>query len=66
MKLVQFENGEYGVRTNWFFGWRFLDLKDSQHRWRPSDGFFCDCKGSEEEALSAMKRVRAPKYRVIE
>lgn len=23
-KIVEFSNGKYGVRVNWFFGWRFV------------------------------------------
>lgn len=43
MKIVQFSNGKYGVRTYWFFGWRYLDLIEQDYSWPKNDEFFRDC-----------------------
>lgn len=61
MKLVRFEDGTYGVRTFWFFGWHFRDLTTDGFSWPRSSKFFRDCKATEEKARAAMAR-----YEVIE
>ena len=64
MKLVKFPNGSYGVRTSWFFGWKFLDLQQCQFEWRSGDKWFYTCMGSKDKAINAMPR-KSGKY-VIE
>ena len=55
MKLVKFEDGSYGVRCHWFFGWYFRDLASIRAlTWRKGDRWFRDCKGSLEDAKRVM------------
>jgi hypothetical protein len=66
MKLVKFNDGTYGVRKYWLFGWHFVDLKDPQFSWTFGSIYFCCCKGSEERAREVLKSKRAKRYEVIE
>lgn len=50
MRLVQFDDGKYGVRSYWLFGWRFVDLENPYFHWEPGDKFFKCCMGEREEA----------------
>lgn len=54
MKLVQFEDGTYGVRTFWFFGWWFRDLACPGFSWKVSSRFFYGCKGTKKKARSLL------------
>jgi hypothetical protein len=42
MKIVKFENGKYGVRMHWAFGWHFLDLVDRRYKWLQRSEHFRD------------------------
>lgn len=55
-KLVKFQDGTYGVRAYWFFGWRFKDLRSPGFTWHASSVFFSDCKGTRDEAIAAMSK----------
>jgi hypothetical protein len=48
MKIVRFEDGTYGVRTYWWFGWRFLSL--GGHTWSSKQhvGEFCKYRTLQE------------------
>lgn len=63
MKLVKFENGKYGVRLNWFFSRRFLDLNGGQV-WSIKEYIIKYCMGTEQEARAAMKNYSV-KYTII-
>lgn len=65
MRLVRFENGKYGVRTHWFFGWHFMDLKCRGFSWKIGSEFFPDCMASQEAAEAAFRLARLP-YEIIE
>lgn len=59
MKIVQFSNGKYGVRTRWFFGWWFIDAKPVSDITERLEGaaFFRDCMvDTLEEARSLAAR----------
>lgn len=62
MRLVKFEDGTYGVRKHWFFGWYFQDLSLIGFEWKQRDKFFRACMGSESEARSMYKRLKRGKY----
>ena len=70
MKLVEFENGTFGVRVRWFFGSYFCDLISPGYTWTYNDKCFKDCQGSRDEAeaclaeacLSPKKRM---KYQIV-
>lgn len=55
MKLVKFENGTFGVRKYWFFGWHFVDLEMPGFDWDTRSRCFPFCQGSELDARHAMK-----------
>ena len=50
VKLVKFEDGTYGVRVHWLFGWWFKDLAHPSYSWTKGNSYFKDCKGSYLEA----------------
>ena len=52
-KLVQFRDGRYAVRA-WFFGYKYLSLKNSGYVWRQPSNVEDYCKGTKEEALKAL------------
>ncbi len=65
MKIVKFENGKYGVRLYWFFGWRFLGVPYYKgYTWsgRGNTGSFC--QGTKEEAEEAIKMYKF-KYTIV-
>lgn len=64
MKLVQFENGKYGVRAGWFFGWEFVDLKEPRFKWKRSDEHFYDCMGSKERCEQVVAQSKL-KFRAV-
>lgn len=64
MRLVKFENGKFGVRTYWFFGWHFMDLASPGFHWKRKSDFFPCCMGSRELAESCMA-MQSPNYEVI-
>jgi hypothetical protein len=51
MKIVKFENGMYGIRSSWFLGWRFVDLRCPGCRWKSGDSDFKDCLGTIDQCL---------------
>lgn len=65
MKLIQFDNGKFGVRAHWFFGWRFYDLRNDGFFWPKSSIFFCDCMGSREKAENFIS-FKKMSYKVVE
>lgn len=52
MRVVEFSDGTFGVRSYWFFGWRYLWLSTSYNHteWVNGATFLSFCKGSEEKA----------------
>lgn len=52
-KLVQFRDGRFGART-WFFGYKYLDVKDYQYTWRQPAHVHRYCKGTHDQALNAI------------
>ena len=58
MKLVQFDDGTYGVRKG-LIRYRFRDLRSPINYWWAADNpFFKDCKGTLSEAMVVMGRVK--------
>jgi len=64
MKLVEFKDGTFGVRNNWFFGWHFIDLRSNNFDWTRSSKYFSNCKGSREIAEQTFM-MRGSKYKII-
>jgi len=67
MKLVEFEDGTFGIRKFWFFGWYFVDLFSKGYSWTQSSEHFPDCKRTREHAeniLSNLKPKKLP-YKVV-
>lgn len=59
MKLVQFENGKYGIRRGWLC-YSYLDLVSKQvFWWVKSDGCFKDCQVThQQEAIDGLKVLK--------
>ena len=70
MKLVKFEDGSYGVRCHWFFGWYFKDLVTDGYVWKKNEPWFHHCKGSIETAKRAYYKSNtnkpSTKHEVVE
>ena len=63
-RLVQFDNGKFGVRLGWFFGWKFRDLHHTNFAWGPGGTWFHHCQGTREEAETALSGA-GMKHRVV-
>ena len=65
MKIVQFANGQYGIRKYWFWGWFFVDLKNPYtFEWVRGTIYFSNCMGD----LAKVKEVYfmlTGKYRIV-
>ncbi len=64
MKIVKFENGQYGIRTHWFFGTRFLDLRNNIYSWTQRSDFFCDCLTDDLESCKKKVGMDKMKYQI--
>lgn len=63
MKLVKFENGKYGIRMYWRFGWHFLSMS-GEYTWSSKKDIVSYCQGTEEQARMAMQVFNC-KYTVV-
>lgn len=65
MKIVEFENGRFGVRKLTLFGYRFLNI-ECPHDWkRQGSAYFDHCMCSKESAIKAMSVLRKHEYKVV-
>lgn len=57
MKLVQFEDGEFGIRKFSFFhaGFVYFDLRDQDYWWGRKSKYFRNCRVPEEKAREIFK-----------
>ncbi len=53
MELVQFENGTFGVRTYWFFGWHFLS-RHERYNFSAPEHIVAHCQMTKPEAMALM------------
>lgn len=61
MKIVQFSNGKYGVRTYWFFGWVWIGDGDMLVRFDRATRF-----NTIEDARLWATRSKEPAYKILE
>ncbi len=61
MKLVKFEDGTYGIRRYWFFGWFFNSLYNTNYVWRSGDRVDVFCKGTKELCETVMEKIKEDK-----
>ena len=64
MKIVQFENGKYGVRLFWFFGW-FFSSKHGVYNWKDVEGVANYCQLKTFEDAKKLLQIRQNKYKII-
>ena len=64
MKIVQFENGKYGVRVYWLFGWYFLS-KHGVYNWKDVEGVADYCQLETFEEAKKLLQMRQNKYKTI-
>lgn len=57
MKLVKFEDGTYGIRRYWFFGWFFNSIYNTDYVYKNKKDVYEYCKGTEEQCLITMERL---------
>lgn len=69
MKIVQFSNGKYGVRTYWCFGWFFKSATPGYH-WRDEkyvkDYCMFDTLESARNVTIAPKKPKKLTHKVVE
>lgn len=65
MKLVRFDNGKYGIRLSWHFGWKFLDLDNGNACSNPKQVALY-CQGEEEIVRKRYKNyLDTRKYKIV-
>lgn len=57
MKIVKFEDGTYGIRRYWFFGWFFNSLYNTKYVWRSDKNVYEFCKGTKELCETVMEKI---------
>lgn len=57
MKLVKFEDGTYGIRRFWFFGWFFNSLYNTEYVHKNGEDVCLYCKGTQQECLIVMEKI---------
>ena len=66
MKLVEFENGRFGVRKLTLFGYVFLNMV-SPHIWeRQGSAYFNQCMRNKNAAINAIDSLSKHKYTVLD
>ena len=58
LKLVEFEDGTFGVRRGWWSFHEFLDLQNPIFWWQQGGRFFRDCTGTRAEAESRLAEMK--------
>lgn len=65
MKIVEFENGRFGVRKLTLFGYKFLNM-DCPHEWqRQGSAYFNQCMKNKDTAIKAMTALSKNEYKVV-
>lgn len=65
MKIVEFENGRFGVRKLTLFGYRFLNI-EIPHIWmKNGDPYFNQAMKSKYAAVKAMRLLGKQKNKVV-
>ena len=63
MKLVEFENGKYGIRVgSYFMGYKFKDLITDGYHWNLDSKYISHCMGSLEDCYKVTNQL---KYKVL-
>jgi hypothetical protein len=47
-RIVPMGGDLWAIRTYWFFGWRYVDLRQVNYRWARGSEFFHDCLGDRQ------------------
>jgi len=70
MKLVEFEDGTFGVLVHKDGEEKFLDLRTQDHEWKMgAKHFYDDCRSSEVQARAALTKLRLKQpmsYKVVD
>lgn len=61
MKLVKFEDGTYGIRRWWFFGWYFNSLYYTCCVYKKGKNVGLYCKGTQQKCLIVMEEINCKK-----
>lgn len=63
MKIVKFNNGKYGVRTYWFFGWSFIGI-DGDYTWRSKEDIIKYCMTNDLEKCKELIKSYTIAYKL--
>jgi len=69
MKIVKFDNGTFGVRLYWFFGWHFANFCVKHCAERVGSAYFHQAQTSSKAlALSVYNKLsgKTAKYKTLE
>lgn len=66
MKIVQFSNGKYGVRTYWFFGWHFKSRTPGFNWTLGSECIDCCFVNTIDDAKKLANRKQKTDYKILE
>jgi len=69
MKIVKFDNGKYGVRLHWFFGWCFYNFWSKNCVERAGSAHFHMAQTNDKDlAINEYNKLtgKTAKYKVIE
>lgn len=58
MKLVKFDNGSWGVRTFWFFGWHYMTYEKPHVSYNEKEPLFRKCRMTKEQAESLYNKFK--------
>lgn len=65
MKIVQFEDGNYALRTYWLFGWHFKSLT-ANYNWKGRQQVINYCLTPDYEKIKKLSQQKRMKYKIIE
>jgi len=69
MKIVKFDNGNYGIRMHWFFGWRFYNFGVKHTTCAVGDPYFHQAQMYDKDiVIREYNKLtgKSAKYKVVE
>ena len=63
-KLVEFDDGSFGIRVRLLFRYVYIDLESTKHKWGMESYWFKYCKGSKEKAKEVFSSLY-DKYTIV-
>jgi hypothetical protein len=64
MKIVEFNNGKFGIRKSFIFS-SFIDLKCPSITWVKREYHFIDCQGPLEQCINVYNQLNIKVKRIV-